>query len=473
MRGKLLLVIGTAALTATGCDAFSAQSNVVATAAGRRLDTDRMVAMLTSVRAPVTPEASEVLTDVWVNLNLFAAARINGQLEADSTRVARIQWPQILQARIQSWQDTLHQRIPKPTPAGADSAYDAGEMRLFQHIIVTPGGTSASDTNAARAKINGYLNQIRRGGDFGAIAKNNADASREDSGFLPVGPRGQFVPEFESVAWSLEPGQVSDVVQTSFGFHLIRRAPREEVRDRFLPVLERMHTQKFDSSYIAQLTGTKELKLQENAGKHLKEAMANLDGARRNRQRLASYKGGSITVADVVRWIEAFPPGAHRQIATQPDSVLQEFVEQLSQTVLMARQMDSAGVPVPVANWQALQLSYRATVDQLAASIGLSDSVVADSTRPKAERMDSAASRVNRYLDQLLAGQAQFRPLPGPLVGYLRENGEYKVNNAGLTRAVELATAKWKADSASGAAAPPQPEQQAPIQPAPGGPPRE
>jgi hypothetical protein len=234
-----------------------------------------------------------------------------------------------------------------------------------------------------------------------------------------------------------------------------------------------MHTQKFDSSYIAQLTGTKELKLQENAGKHLKEAMANLDGARRNRQRLASYKGGSITVADVVRWIEAFPPGAHRQIATQPDSVLQEFVEQLSQTVLMARQMDSAGVPVPVANWQALQLSYRATVDQLAASIGLSDSVVADSTRPKAERMDSAASRVNRYLDQLLAGQAQFRPLPGPLVGYLRENGEYKVNNAGLTRAVELATAKWKADSASGAAAPPQPEQQAPIQPAPGGPPRE
>ena len=49
MRGKLLLVIGAGTLTATGCDAFSAQSNVVASAAGRRLDTDRMVAMLTAM----------------------------------------------------------------------------------------------------------------------------------------------------------------------------------------------------------------------------------------------------------------------------------------------------------------------------------------------------------------------------------------------------------------------------------------
>jgi hypothetical protein len=98
--------------------------------------------------------------------------------------------------------------------------------------------------------------------------------------------------------------------------------------------------------------------------------------------------------------------------------------------------------------------------------MGLTDSAVADSTLPKAARLDSAASRVNRFMDQLLAGQAQFRPLPPPLAGHLREEGEYRINKAGLTRAIELATAKWKADSAAEAGKAP-----AAIQPAPGGPP--
>jgi hypothetical protein len=151
MRTTWLAValLGTAGLA--GCDAFSAQSNVVATSAGRKLETDRLVSMLTSIRAPVTPEAAEVITDIWVNMNLFAQARVNGDMAADSAAVARVMWPQILQSRMQAWQETLKERRPKPTGCPADSAYDAGIARVFQHIIVTPAGTSASDTAAARA----------------------------------------------------------------------------------------------------------------------------------------------------------------------------------------------------------------------------------------------------------------------------------------------------------------------------------
>jgi hypothetical protein len=128
--------------------------------------------------------------------------------------------------------------------------------------------------------------------------------------------------------------------------------------------------------------------------------------------------------------------------------------------------MDSAGVAVPVANWQALQLSYRAMTEQMAAVMGLTDSAVVDSTRPREARLDTAATRVSHFIDQLLTGQAQFRPLAPPLAGYLRETGRYRINRAGLTRAVELATAKWKADSANMTNNPP-----GAIQPAPGGPP--
>jgi len=462
----VVAVLGTAGLA--GCDAFSSQSNVVATSAGRRLETDRLVSMLGSIRAPVTPEAADVITDIWVNMNLFAQARVNGNLASDSAAVARVMWPQILQARMQAWQDTLKARRPKPTDASADSAYDAGVARVFQHIIVTPAGSGAADTAAARAKITGVLAQIRKGGDFGELAKMNADASKEDKGYLPVGPRGQFVQEFEEPAWGLAPGQVSDVVKSSFGFHLIRRPAKEEARPRFAVWLETELAKKADSSYVADLAKANNMKMQANATKFLKEAVGNVDHARKNGQKLATYRGGAFTVADFARWLEALPAGASRQIGNTPDSLLTPFVEGLTQNVLVIRDMDSAKVQIPPANWQALQLAYRATIDQLAAAIGLADSAVSDTTKPKAARLDSAASRVNRFMDQLLAGQAQFRPLPPPLAGHLRELGSYKINRAGLARAVELASAKWKADSAANAAGAANPGA---IQPAPGGPP--
>ena len=425
--------------------------------------------MLTAIKAPVTPEAAEVLTDIWTNMNLFAAARVAGSLTPDSARVARVMWPQILQARMQTWQDTLRSRRAKPNDASADSAYAAGVAKVFQHIIVTPAGTTPKDTAAARAKITGILAQVRKGGDFGALAKTNADASKDDMGYLPVGPRGQFVKEFEEPAWKLEPGQVSDVVQSSFGFHLIRRPPQDEARPRFLKYIETEFSKHADSAYVADLAKANDLKMQPNAVKFLKESVGNLDHARQNGQKLATYKGGSFTIADFARWMEALPPGASRQIAGTPDSLLTPFVEGLTQNVLVVRSMDSAKVAIPPANWQALQLAYRATVDQMASLMGLTDSTIADSTKPVAVRLDSAASHVNRFMDQLLSGQAQFRAFPPPLTGYLRETGKYRVNKAGLTRAVELASAKWKADSAATAASGGGAGKA--IQPAPGGPP--
>lgn len=477
MRRSVWFVVAAGTVALAGCeglkDAFSPQANVVATAAGRKLETDRLVALLANVPSgDVTADGARFLAGLWVDLNLFADARIGGPLapgQPDSAIALRSMWPQALQGRIQAWQDTLAARRPAPSPASADSAYDAGDARLFQHIIVQPAGATAKDTAAARGKIAGMLAQVRKGADFGTLAGQNADASRSDKGFLPVGPRGQFVKEFEDAAWALQPGQVSDVVQSSFGYHLILRTPKAEAQPRFLAYLKQSGGQRADSVYIADLTKANGLKMVPDAGAKLKTAVTDLEAARKNTTRLASFSKGAFTVADFAKWMEALPPGASQQIQAQPDSILSRFVEGLAQNTLVERQMDSAKLAIPAANWQALVLAHRATVDQLAAAIGLSEGFVADTAQPIAARRDSAAAKVEVFLDQLVAGQAQFRPLPGSLSGYLRENGKYRLNRAGLARAIELIQAKHKADSAAGKLQPP--AQQGPVQPAPGGPP--
>lgn len=85
-----------------------------------------------------------------------------------------------------------------------------------------------------REEADDVLSRLRSGGDFGALAAElSADSStREEGGDLGWFPRGQMVPEFDQVAFGLQPGETSQVVETQFGFHIIRvdeRAPDREL----------------------------------------------------------------------------------------------------------------------------------------------------------------------------------------------------------------------------------------------------
>ena len=67
------------------------------------------------------------------------------------------------------------------------------------------------------------LKQVKAGGDFAKLAQEHSqDGSAAQGGDLNYFPRGQMVPAFDKVAFSLKPGQVSDVVQTQFGYHIIK-----------------------------------------------------------------------------------------------------------------------------------------------------------------------------------------------------------------------------------------------------------
>lgn len=74
-----------------------------------------------------------------------------------------------------------------------------------------------------RATAEKVLERARKGEDFAALAREFSDdkGSKENGGEYTF-PRGQMVPEFEKAAFAMEPGQVSDLVTTAFGFHIIK-----------------------------------------------------------------------------------------------------------------------------------------------------------------------------------------------------------------------------------------------------------
>lgn len=102
----------------------------------------------------------------------------------------------------------------------------------FRQIVVAPKPT-AEQKKQARAKAESLLVEIRKGGDFEQIAKRESmdQGSKATGGDLGWNRRGAMVPEFERIMFALNPGQLSPVVETPFGYHIIRvdRAQAAEV----------------------------------------------------------------------------------------------------------------------------------------------------------------------------------------------------------------------------------------------------
>lgn len=157
------------------------------------------------------------------------------------------------QARRQELQQKLFQKLrqeeklsPAPvTEAEVDSFFQASKEQMrrlpatvtYRQLVITPKASARADS-AALAKAESLLVQIRNGADFAQLAKRESDdpGSREQGGDLGWHRRGEFVPVFDRVYFALRPGQVSPVIRTTFGYHIIKidRAQPSEVKGRHI-----------------------------------------------------------------------------------------------------------------------------------------------------------------------------------------------------------------------------------------------
>lgn len=455
----LVVVVGLA-----GCgEKGTGSPDTVARVGDARLSAEQLAAFLGAGKGVrLNEESADFVTNVWVDYTAFARAAASGAKLTDSVTIAEAMWPQLTEIKASVWHDSLMNRRLKVDPADVQTAYD-GDNRLFQHILfrVTPGGTP-EEKNVARKKAQGALAALRGGANFGALAmKESQDpGSARDSGYLGVGPAGRFVPQFDSAAWKLKPGETTGLVETPFGFHIIHRPTLTEAGRRFEDAIGQSKAQALDSIYMDSLAIQKKLKIRADAPKAMKDAINDPDKYAKSTKVIADYTGGTMNLQQYLRWVRVLPPQITGQLKAAPDSALTRFATILGTNVLLVNQADSAGIHIPTDQWQAIAQAFTAQVDTLETEMGLAS---IDSTKPESERLKEAQAKVEEYFQGIISAKVRMRPVPGALASVLRERTNVAFSTEATKKALEIARAAQLRDTTAAAATPPAAGPQAPA----------
>ena len=486
MRRNMMLVVGLVALVG-GCGMFSAHSDVVEEAAGQKLTADRLADILTRIKQPMTYDAKlgTFVTGLWTDVTLFAQAVAANKMATDSAFVADAMWPMIQETMYTRWVDTIVTRRAKVSDAVTDSEYQADKARAVQHILIKADSAAPKEVKEiAHRKIEGLLAQLKGGASFSKLAyENSEDGSKVDSGYYPP-KKGIYVPSFEKTLWALKPGEMSGIVTTSYGYHILRRPTAVESRRLWRDSLSRAQAEPIMAAYEAELAKASAMKVDANALPHVRTALDDRPGHTNDKTALVSFKDGAFTTGDFIHWINAALADPSRtadqeaQLKQAPDSQFKVMLTKMAQQHLILIEAKKNKVSLTRDEWKMLQENFSAAVDTLKATIGLVGPAFDVKTTSASDRAKAAATKVDDYFNEITGQKKQPRMLPGILAATLREREKVTFNGVAMQHGLDLARAKHSADSAKsagpgrgadvpgGAALPP-----SPIKPAPGGPP--
>jgi hypothetical protein len=242
--------------------------------------------------------------------------------------------------------------VPSPTDPELGEIWlreGPGVSVRARHIVIllVPPKATPLFRDAARRQAEIAHARAVAGEDFVALVREftNEPWSREHGGDLSYFGRGRMVPEFEKVAFALNPGEISGVVETPFGYHIIRVEDRRHVKMPNLAAFRAFYRERAqrnaEREYIEQLKAQARVEVQAGAAEWVRElAKRPIGGISRwtGNRKLVLYRGGRLTVGDMAQVLRSEPDVRNlAEIANASDAALNGFLtDQAARTLVWA-----------------------------------------------------------------------------------------------------------------------------------------
>ena len=421
MKGLRWVMMSVLALT-TACQRGGGGGGLVARAAGH----DLTVAAVTTLLAPETmlpdqPEVVMALADLWIDYTLLAEAA-----REDSTMSNLDLGPLLQHQQEAEMIGALRDSVVRPDTAISDEevqrrfALEAPGSRVrARHILLAPPANSTpAQRDSVRRAAEVILDRLRAGEEFEPLARQySADsASAVQGGDLGFFERGQMVVAFDSAAFSLEPGQLSNLVVTPYGFHIVRVDEKETPRFNELGPQLRVQMKEeviisAESLFVAGVEARAQVQVADRAANMVREIARNplaKLGARASRRALVMYEGDELTVSELRTFMQTRQPGFRQQVEqATDDQVVDNILLALVRRELLVAEARRTGIQTDATSQDSLREELQGGFRDAARELGL-----LSVTESQDESQEEAIDRtVAALLRSIIRGERDVIPL--------------------------------------------------------------
>ncbi|MCH1572362.1 MAG: peptidyl-prolyl cis-trans isomerase [Longimicrobiales bacterium] len=444
MNRKTLSILALG-LLAAGCGGEQSNEGLVARVEDYTFSVDNAVDLLVDEeRLAADAGVVEALADLWVNYTLLAEATATdsmyGMLDFEPMVMRQAQQVMVFQLR-----DSVIQVDTFVTDLELRERYEAEEpaveLRARHIMFQLPIGVSSAQRDSVAAALSAVRDRILGGENFEILAQQlSQDPGTAFSGG-DLGPfgRGDMVAPFEEATLALQPGEISDVVETPMGLHIIRLDERsvrafEEAAPLYRRQVQNRMVQEAESVFVSDLYDRAQPVIVDGAIDIVRELAGNPASSFSGRaagRSVMEWEGGAISVGDLRTLVQLESPTLPLQLVDSDDEQLSEFLRSLARRDLLIRAAESEGL-------RPERDSLDGMIDEAAAQLRTAARVLGffELDQAPGEDLDVAIARaVEEALVDNLSGATQIVPLG--LVGFqLREGRSTGVFEAGFGQVV-------------------------------------
>ncbi len=439
-----LLLLGLAPAACSESEA-PVPPGTVARAAGLDFSAEAVAEILApQSQLPNQAQVVDALANLWVDYTLLTllAAQDSSLSNLDLEALVRLNRNQEL---VMLLRDEVIQ---------VDTSFADGELREIylrelpgararaRHILLRiPENATPAQTDSVRALAEEVRQRALEGENFAILAGEYSQdpGSAPNGGDLGSFTRGQMVPQFEEAAFALEEGEISEVVETTFGLHIIKMEERitpqfEENREQFRVQLQNRRIMEAESTFVADLLSQADVEILED-GFETTRQLASDPGmeltSRALGRPLVRFADGDLTISDYRDWVQFQDQRTRENIQNANDDQLESMLNNLARERLLVLQAEEMGIQVSQARQDSIASAIRTGVRTVISQLGLELETTPGETPSNQAVLDA----VQDLLRQVVQEGRQVIPLGGVGIA-LRGQMESEVYPAGLDSAV-------------------------------------
>ncbi len=222
---------------------------------------------ITSTDEEVNGRLSEMAEQQGMDLEKFLEmAKTQGGIEPDELK-RRVKmgmgFEKLMDIEAAGEDMTVTEEVAKEYYDKNIQQFTKPEQVRASHVLIMTKGKDEAGKAEAKKKIDGILKEAKEGSDFAELAKlHSEDPGSKDKGGEYTFGRGKMVPAFEEAAFSLEVDGISDVVETEYGYHIIKLSEKlpggvtsfEDAKEMIIANEQGKKKQQFSGKYFEKIT---------------------------------------------------------------------------------------------------------------------------------------------------------------------------------------------------------------------------